>query len=85
MTRCPYAPIPDMIRETSSGWMPSGAETRPTDMIIDAHTHIIPTGWRTGARNVIGSIGGHLDAFTGGTRDGLLASMDAAGVDHSWS
>jgi predicted TIM-barrel fold metal-dependent hydrolase len=65
--------------------MPSGAETRGrTDMIIDAHTHIYPDRVAHRAlRNVIGNIGGHLDAFTDGTRDSLLASMDAAGVDHS--
>ena len=53
-------------------------------MIIDAHTHIYPDRVAHRAlRNVIGNIGGHLDAFTDGTRDSLLASMDAAGVDHS--
>ena len=53
-------------------------------MIIDAHTHIYPDRVAHRAlRTVIGNTGGHLDAFTDGTRDGLLASMDAAGVDRS--
>lgn len=58
--------------------MRSGAGPRGrTDMIIDAHTHIYPDRVAHRAlRTVIGNTGGHLDAFTDGTRDGLLASMN---------
>ncbi len=53
-------------------------------MIIDAHTHIFPD--RVAGRalyKVISNMNGRLKAFTDGTLEGLLASMDEAGIDKS--
>ncbi len=53
-------------------------------MIIDAHTHIYPDAVAKKAlKTVITNIKGKLNAYTNGTLDGLLASMDAAGIDRS--
>jgi uncharacterized protein len=53
-------------------------------MIIDAHTHIYPDAVAEKAlKTVITNIKGKLSAYTNGTLDGLVASMDAAGIDRS--
>jgi uncharacterized protein len=53
-------------------------------MIIDAHTHIYPDAVAEKAlKTVITNIKGKLKAYTDGTLDGLVASMDAAGIDLS--
>ena len=53
-------------------------------MIIDAHTHIFPELVAGKALSrVISNMKGRLKAFTDGTWNGLLASMDAAGIDYS--
>ncbi len=53
-------------------------------MIIDAHTHIYPDIVAGKAlRTVIGNTKGRLKACTDGTFGGLMASMDAAGIDLS--
>jgi predicted TIM-barrel fold metal-dependent hydrolase len=54
------------------------------NVIIDAHTHIFPD--RVAGRalyKVISNMEGRLNAYTDGTMDGLLASMDAAHIDIS--
>ncbi len=53
-------------------------------MIIDAHTHIYPDFVAEKALStVISNTKGRLNAYTDGTFDSLMASMDAAGVDIS--
>ncbi len=53
-------------------------------MIIDAHTHIYPESVAEKALStVISNTKGRLNAYTNGTSDSLMASMDAAGVDIS--
>lgn len=53
-------------------------------MIIDAHTHIYPDYVAKKALStVISNTKGRLNAYTDGTFDGLMASMDVAGVDLS--
>jgi uncharacterized protein len=53
-------------------------------LIIDAHTHIFPDSVASRAlQTVIGNTKGRLHACADGTYNGLLASMDAAGVDFS--
>lgn len=53
-------------------------------VIIDAHTHIFPDiVARKALRTVISNMKNQLTAYTEGTRDSLLASMDSAGIDHS--
>jgi predicted TIM-barrel fold metal-dependent hydrolase len=53
-------------------------------VIIDAHTHIFPDFVAKKAiHTVISNINGKLKAFTDGTFKGLMASMDAAGIDRS--
>jgi predicted TIM-barrel fold metal-dependent hydrolase len=53
-------------------------------VIIDAHTHIFPDAVaRRALRTVISNLNNRLTAYTKGTRDSLLASMESAGVDHS--
>jgi len=55
-----------------------------THMIIDAHTHIYPDLVAEKAiRTIIGNTKGHLDAYTDGTFNNLLTSMDDAGIDIS--
>jgi uncharacterized protein len=54
------------------------------NVIIDAHTHIYPDPVAKKAiRTVISNIQGRLNAYTNGTFDSLMDSMDAAGVDIS--
>jgi hypothetical protein len=53
-------------------------------LIIDAHTHIYPDHVAEKALStIISNTKGQLNAFTEGTYDSLMASMDAAGVDLS--
>lgn len=53
-------------------------------MIVDAHTHIYPESVAPRALStVVSNIGNRLTPHTDGTYDGLMASMDAAGVDFS--
>ncbi len=53
-------------------------------MIIDSHTHIFPDRVAGKALyKVISNMNGRLRAFTDGTMEGLLASMDEAGIDKS--
>jgi hypothetical protein len=53
-------------------------------MIIDAHTHIYPGPVAEKAiRTIIGNANGYLDAYTNGTYNNLLTSMDDAQVDIS--
>lgn len=53
-------------------------------MIIDAHTHIYPNLVAEKAiRTIIGNANGVLGAYTDGTYNNLLASMDDAGIDIS--
>jgi predicted TIM-barrel fold metal-dependent hydrolase len=54
------------------------------NVIIDAHTHVFPDLVAGKAlAKVISNTKGRLSACTDGTLDGLMASMDAAGVDLS--
>jgi len=53
-------------------------------VIIDSHTHIYPDPVADKALStVISNTKGRLNACTDGTFNGLLSSMDAAGVDVS--
>jgi len=53
-------------------------------VIIDAHTHIYPDAVAGRALDrVVSNMNGRLDTFTNGTFDGLLASMDHAGIHTS--
>jgi predicted TIM-barrel fold metal-dependent hydrolase len=53
-------------------------------MIIDSHTHIYPDHVAGKAvRTIIDNTKGWVNAYTDGTFDSLLASMDRAGVDIS--
>ncbi|HPJ39954.1 MAG TPA: amidohydrolase family protein [Spirochaetota bacterium] len=53
-------------------------------MIIDAHTHIYAdTVADSAIRTIIDNTGGRLTAYTRGTHESLLHSMDTAGVDIS--
>ncbi len=53
-------------------------------MIIDAHTHIYPDSVAKKAlHTVISNINGQLNAFTDGTLNGLVSSMDSAHIDYS--
>lgn len=53
-------------------------------MIIDAHTHIYPDHVAEKAvRTIVDNTKGRVDAYTDGTFDNLLSSMDCAGVDLS--
>lgn len=53
-------------------------------MIIDAHTHIYPDSVAQRAiRTIIDNTKGQLDAYTDGTYNNLIHSMDKAGVDFS--
>lgn len=53
-------------------------------VIIDSHTHIFPDRVAGKALyKVISNMNGRLKAFTDGTMEGLLASMDDAGIDIS--
>jgi uncharacterized protein len=53
-------------------------------VIIDAHTHIYPDSVAERALNrIVANMNGGLDTFTNGTFDGLLASMDCAGINTS--
>ena len=53
-------------------------------MIIDAHAHIYPDAVAERAiSTILKNAGGLVDAYTDGTYDNLLASMDQAGIDFS--
>ena len=53
-------------------------------MIIDAHTHIYPDPVAGKAINTIIDNGkGLVESYTDGTFNGLLSSMDDAGIDYS--
>ena len=53
-------------------------------MIIDAHAHIYPDHVAARAVNTVIENGkGEVNNYTDGTRDGLLNSMNAAGIDYS--
>ncbi len=50
-------------------------------VIIDAHTHIYPdTVAERALSRVVSNMNGRLDTFTDGTMNGLLSSMDHAGI-----
>ena len=54
------------------------------NVIIDAHTHIYPDlVAKKAIRTVISNLKGRLSAYTEGTYDSLMNSMDAAGIDIS--
>lgn len=54
------------------------------NVIIDAHTHIYPDlVAKKAIRTVISNLDGRLNAYTAGTLDSLMDSMDDAGVDIS--
>lgn len=53
-------------------------------MIIDAHTHIYPEAVAPKAiKTIIGNTGGQLTAYTDGTFQNLMSSMDEAEIDFS--
>jgi predicted TIM-barrel fold metal-dependent hydrolase len=53
-------------------------------LIVDAHTHIYPDSVAKKAlHTVISNIKGQLKAFTDGTLNGLVSSMDSAQIDFS--
>lgn len=53
-------------------------------MIIDAHAHIYPDPVAARAiSTIVEKGGGRVEHFTDGTLNGLLASMENAGIDHS--
>jgi predicted TIM-barrel fold metal-dependent hydrolase len=53
-------------------------------MIIDAHTHIFPEQVAERAiKTIVDNTKGRVDAYTDGTFNSLLASMDRAGIDIS--
>ncbi len=53
-------------------------------MIIDVHTHIFPDSLAERALSALLENAGDYDAYTDATLAGLLASMDASGVDRAW-
>jgi len=53
-------------------------------MIIDAHTHIYPDSVAAKAINtIIENAKGIVESYTDGTYNGLISSMDGAGIDYS--
>jgi hypothetical protein len=51
--------------------------------IIDFHTHIFPDHLAERAMKTLSETSGNMPHFHDGTKSGLLASMDAAGIDQS--
>ncbi|MDX9754128.1 MAG: amidohydrolase family protein [bacterium] len=52
-------------------------------MIIDVHTHIFPDHIAADAVKALAEEA-HVEAFSDGTKQGLLVSMNAAGITQSW-